>query len=39
VHTAGSRFSAVVVAGLDEHDAEHLRDTLARQLDQDADAL
>lgn len=39
VHTAGSRFSAVVVAGLDHHDAEHLRDTLARQLDQDADAL
>lgn len=39
VHTAGSRFSAVVLDGLDEADAEHLRDTLARQLDQDADAL
>ena len=39
VHTAGSRFSAVVLDGLDEDDAERLRDTLARQLDQDADAL
>lgn len=39
VHTAGSRFSAVVLDGLDEADAERLRDTLARQLDQDADAL
>jgi len=39
VHTAGTRMSAVVVSGLDEADAEHLRDTLAHQLDQDADAL
>ncbi|MDV3469858.1 PH domain-containing protein [Stenotrophomonas sp. C3(2023)] len=39
VHTAGSRFAAVVVPGLDHTDAERLRDTLARQLDQDADAL
>lgn len=39
VHTAGSRLSAVVLDGLDEADAERLRDTLARQLDQDADAL
>ncbi len=39
VHTAGTRLSAVVVSGLDEADAEHLRDTLAHQLDQDADAL
>jgi len=39
VHTAGSRHSAVVLSGLDVDDAEHLRDTLARQLDQDADAL
>ena len=39
VHTAGTRMSAVVVSGLDEADAERLRDTLAHQLDQDADAL
>ncbi len=39
VHTAGTRLSAVVVSGLDEADAEYLRDTLAHQLDQDADAL
>jgi membrane protein YdbS with pleckstrin-like domain len=39
VHTAGSRFSAVSLAGLDQADAEHLRDTLGRQLDQDDDAL
>jgi len=39
VHTAGSRFSAVSLAGLDQADAEHLRDTLGRQLDHDDDAL
>lgn len=39
VHTAGSRFSAVTLSGLDADDAEHLRDTLAHQLDQDDDAL
>jgi len=39
VHTAGTRLSAVTVSGLDEADAERLRDTLAHQLDQDADAL
>ncbi|WP_282298217.1 PH domain-containing protein [Stenotrophomonas sp. PS02289] len=39
VHTAGSRFSAVSLSGLDHADAEHLRDTLGRQLDQDDDAL
>lgn len=39
VHTAGTRLSAVTVTGLDEDDAERLRDTLAHQLDQDADAL
>lgn len=39
VHTAGSRFSAVTLGGLDSTDAEHLRDTLAHQLDQDDDAL
>lgn len=38
VHTAGSRHSAVSIAGLDQHDAEHLRDRLSRQLDED-DAL
>lgn len=39
VHTAGSRFSAVTLSGLDGADAERLRDTLAHQLDQDDDAL
>lgn len=39
VHTAGSRMSAVSVSGLDEGDAERLRDRLARQLDHDDDAL
>jgi len=39
VHTAGTRMSAVVVGGLDAADAERLRDTLAHQVDQDADAL
>lgn len=39
VHTAGTRMSAVTVNGLDQADAERLRDTLAHQLDQDADAL
>lgn len=38
IHTAGSRMSAVSVAGLDQDDAEALRDRLARQLDDD-DAL
>ena len=39
IHTAGSRMSAVSVSGLDEGDAERLRDRLARQLDSDDDAL
>ncbi|WP_137190480.1 PH domain-containing protein [Stenotrophomonas rhizophila] len=39
VHTAGSRFSAVSLSGLDGEDAERLRDTLAHQLDRDDDAL
>lgn len=39
IHTAGSKLSAVSVSGLDEGDAEHLRDRLARQLDHDDDAL
>ncbi len=36
VHTAGTRMAAVSVPGLDEGDAERLRDQLARQLDDDA---
>lgn len=39
VHTAGTRLNTVAIAGLDQHDAERLRDRLARQLDQDDDAL
>ena len=38
IHTAGSRMSAVSVPGLDENDAEALRDRLARQIESD-DAL
>ena len=38
IHTAGTRMAAVAVSGLDSDDAEHLRDRLSRQLDQD-DAL
>ena len=37
IHTAGTRLSAVSVAGLDEGDAEQLRDALARQDDDDVD--
>ena len=37
VHTAGTRDSAVAVAGLDAGDASRLRDTLARQIDDDDD--
>ncbi|MFT3761524.1 MAG: PH domain-containing protein [Pseudoxanthomonas sp.] len=39
VHTAGTRMAAVSVSGLDDADAEYLRDLLARQIDQDGDAL
>lgn len=39
VHTAGTRLSAVSVSGLDQRDAERLRERLARQLDRDDDAL
>ncbi|PPU38298.1 PH domain-containing protein [Xanthomonas arboricola] len=39
VHTAGSRLNAVALSGLDQGDAERLRDRLARQLDHDDDAL
>ena len=38
IHTAGSKMSAVSVSGLDENDAEALRDRLARQIEAD-DAL
>ena len=37
IHTAGTRHSAVAVGGLDEDDAERLRDRLAHQLDDDDD--
>jgi membrane protein YdbS with pleckstrin-like domain len=39
IHTAGSKMSAVSVSGLDQDDAEHLRDRLSRLLDEDDDAL
>lgn len=39
IHTAGTKMAAVSVAGLDDADAEYLRDLLARQLDLDGDAL
>jgi membrane protein YdbS with pleckstrin-like domain len=39
VHTAGTRLNAVSVSGLDQRDAERLRDRLAHQLDRDDDAL
>ncbi len=39
VHTAGSRFGAVSIVGLEVGDAERLRERLSRQLDQDDDAL
>src|SRR5690606_34769342 len=38
IHTAGTRNSAVSIAGLDAADAERLRDHLARQTDDDDDA-
>lgn len=38
VHTAGSRDSAVAVAGLDANEAARLRDLLAQQVDDDDDA-
>jgi len=38
VHTAGTRMNTVSIAGLDQADAERLRDQLANQLDHD-DAL
>lgn len=39
VHTAAIHLSGVTVRGIPEADAEWLRDTLARQLDDAADAL
>lgn len=39
VHTAGTRQASVSLPLLDDGDAEHLRERLSRQLDQDDDAL
>ncbi|PPT91333.1 hypothetical protein XthCFBP4691_08140 [Xanthomonas theicola] len=39
VHTAGTRLNVVAVPGLDQADAERLRERLAHQLDHDDDAL
>ncbi len=39
VHTAGTRMNTVAVPSLEQADAERLRDRLARQLDNDDDAL
>lgn len=33
LHTAGTRLTAVTVRGLEEHDAQRLRDALSRQVD------
>ena len=39
VHTAAVHLSGITVRGLDEADAQHLREALARQLDDAGDAL
>lgn len=39
VHTAAVHLSGITVRGLDEADAQQLRDALARQLDDAGDAL
>jgi len=39
VHTAAVHLSGITVRGLDEADAQYLRDELARQLDDAGDAL
>lgn len=39
VHTAAVQLSGITVRGLDDADAQHLRDTLAKQLDDAGDAL
>ncbi|MGV8943731.1 PH domain-containing protein [Thermomonas sp.] len=39
VHTAAAQLSGITVRGLDQTDAQRLRDALARQLDEAGDAL
>ncbi len=39
VHTAAAQLSGITVRGLDQADAQRLRDALARQLDEAGDAL
>ena len=39
VHTAAAQMSGITVRGLDQADAQRLRDALARQLDEAGDAL
>ena len=39
VHTAAAQLSGITVRGLDQVDAQRLRDALARQLDEAGDAL
>ncbi len=39
VHTAAVHLSGITVRGLDDADAQHLRDALAKQLDDAGDAL
>ena len=39
VHTAAVHLSGITVRGLDDADAQHLRDTLAKQSDDAGDAL
>ncbi len=39
VHTAAVHLSGITVLGLEDADAQHLRDTLAKQLDDGGDAL
>ena len=39
VHTAAVHLSGITVRGLEDADAQHLRDTLAKQLDDAGDAL
>lgn len=39
VHTAAAQLSGITVRGLDEADAQRLRDALTRQLDEAGDAL
>ncbi|MDQ3040254.1 MAG: PH domain-containing protein, partial [Pseudomonadota bacterium] len=39
LHTAAAQLNGITVRGLDQADAQHLRDALARQLDEAGDAL